>query len=160
MNLNRRNLLKQLGAGIAASSLLAPQHAAADSSESASDSQSPPQHLEPIRLDRNENAYGASPKAIAAIQEAATGISRYQDSSVLLKTLADHHSETTSGANRAIKAEQIVLGCGSSDVLRMAASAFLAPGATLIMATPTCDLIAQYGRSRGATIISSQPAAV
>jgi histidinol-phosphate aminotransferase len=151
MNLNRRNLLKQLGAGIAASSLLAPQRASADSSESALDSKAPPQHLEPIRLDRNENAYGASPKAIAAIQETATGTSRYQDSSVLQKSLADHHSETTSGANQ-VKPEQIVLGCGSSDVLRMAASAFLAPGATLITATPTCDLIAQYGRSRGATI--------
>jgi histidinol-phosphate aminotransferase len=148
MNLNRRNLLKRLAAGMAAGSL----RASADSVASALDSEVIPQHLEPIRLDRNENAYGASQKAIAAIQEAATGSSRYQDSSVLLKTLAEHHSETTSGANHAINPEQIVVGCGSSDVLRMAASAFLAPGATLIMATPTCDLIARYGRSRGATI--------
>jgi histidinol-phosphate aminotransferase len=152
MNLNRRNLLKQFGAGIAASSLLAPRRTSADSSEFALDAKAPPQHQDPIRLDRNENAYGASPKAIAAIQETATGTSRYQDSSVLLKSLADHHSQTTSGANHVIKPEQIVLGCGSSDVLRMAASAFLAPGAALIMATPTCDLIAQFGRSRGATI--------
>ena len=54
--------------------------------------------------------------------------------------------------NHGIKPEQIVVGCGSSDVLRMAASAFLVPGATLIMAAPTCDLIAKYGRSSGATI--------
>ena len=152
MNLNRRNLLKQFGAGIAASSLLTPQSASADSSEFALDTKAPSQHQDPIRLDRNENAYGASPKAIEAIQETATGTSRYQDSSVLLKSLADHHSETTSGANHVIKPEQIVLGCGSSDVLRMAASAFLAPGATLITAAPTCDLIAKYGRSKGATV--------
>ncbi|HXM90399.1 MAG TPA: aminotransferase class I/II-fold pyridoxal phosphate-dependent enzyme [Candidatus Dormibacteraeota bacterium] len=153
MNLNRRNLLKQLGAGIAASSVLSPRRtSAAEISESASDPSVAPQHLELIRLDRNENAYGASPKAIAAMKEAATGTSRYQDSSVFLKTLADHHSETTSGVKQSIKPEQIVVGCGSSDVLRMAASAFLNPGATLILATPTCDLIAQYGRSRGATI--------
>jgi histidinol-phosphate aminotransferase len=152
MNLNRRNLLKQLGAGIAASSLLAPPRASADSNEPASDSKAAQQHAEPIRLDRNENAYGASQKATAAIEETAKGTSRYQDSSVLSKTLAAHHNEATPGANQVIKPEQIVVGCGSSDVLRMAASAFLAPGATLIVPAPTCDLIAKYGQSRGATI--------
>ena len=136
--------------------MLSPRRtSAAEISESASDPSVAPQHLELIRLDRNENAYGASPKAIAAMKEAATGTSRYVDSSVFLKTLADHHSETTSGVTRSIKPEQIVVGCGSSDVLRMAASAFLNPGAMLVMATPTCDLIAQYGRSRGENHSSS-----
>jgi histidinol-phosphate aminotransferase len=153
MNLNRRNLLKQLGAGIAVNSVLAPQLAsAADISESSPDSALSPQHREPIRLDRNENAYGASQKAIAAIQEAAKGSSHYPDSSALRKTLAAHHTDATSPANQSVKPEQIVVGCGSSDVLRMAASAFLVPGATLIMAAPTCELIANYGRSSGATI--------
>ena len=153
MNLNRRNLLKQLGAGIAASSLLAPRRASAHSSESILDSKTPPQLPEPIRLDRNENAYGASQKAVAAIQETAIGTSHYPDSNVLLKNLADHHRKAALGGNQVIKPEQIVVGCGSSDVLRMAASAFLTPGTTLIMAVPTCDLIAKYGRSRGATVI-------
>src|SRR6202035_6178353 len=44
-------------------------------------------------------------------------------------------------------------GCGSTDVLRTAATAFLAPGAMLIMATPTCDLLGNFARSRGATVI-------
>jgi histidinol-phosphate aminotransferase len=153
MTLNRRNLLKQLGAGVAASSLLAPSRASADSSESALDSKVVPQHLEPIHLDRNENAYGASHKAIAAIQGTAKETSRYPDSSVLQKALADYHSEATSGGHHVVKPDQIILGCGSSDVLRMAASAFLAPGATLILASPTCDLIAKYGRCRGATVL-------
>jgi histidinol-phosphate aminotransferase len=153
MNLNRRNLLKQLGAGIAASSVIAPQHASAvDIRESAPDSKVSSQHREPIRLDRNENAYGASQKAIAAMQEAAKGSSHYPDSSVLQKTIAVHHNDATSRAHHGIEPEQIVVGCGSSDVLRMAASAFLVPGATLIMAVPTCDIIAGYGRSRSATI--------
>jgi len=153
MNLNRRNLLKQLGAGIAASSVIAPQHASAvDIRESAPDSKVSALHREPIRLDRNENAYGASQKAITAMQEAAKGSSQYPDSSVLQKTLAVHHNDATSRAHHGIEPEQIVVGCGSSDVLRMAASAFLVPGATLIMAVPTCDIIAGYGRSRGATI--------
>ena len=152
MTLNRRNLLKQLSAGFAASSLLAPRRTSADIFESVVDSKVSPRHLEPIRLDRNENAYGASPKAIAAIQETAKETSHYPDSTVLLKALADHHSQGNSGINHVVKPEQIVVGCGSSDVLRMAASAFLAPGATLITAAPTCDLIAKYGRSKGATV--------
>jgi histidinol-phosphate aminotransferase len=152
MTVNRRNLIKQLGAGIAASSLL-PRRASADTSESALTSKAAPQPPEPIRLDRNENAYGASQKAIAALQKAAKETSRYPDSNAFLKNLADYHNEATSSGNQVIKPEQVVLGCGSSDVLRMTASAFLAPGATLIMATPTCDLIANYGRSRGATVI-------
>ena len=153
MTVNRRNLLKQLGAGIAASSLLASRPASADTGESLPASETLPKHLEPIRLDRNENAYGASRKAIAALQEAAKDTSRYADSGAFLKTLADYHREAISGGGRIIKPEQIVVGCGSTDVLRMAAAAFLAPGATLIMATPTCDLIAKFGRSSGATII-------
>lgn len=152
MTVNRRNLLKQLGAGIATTSLLAPRPASADIGEATLDSKVSPQHGEPIRLDRNENAYGPSQKAIAAIRETATEAKRYPDSSVLQKTLADYHSKASSGAKQLIKPEQIVVGCGSSDVLRMAASAFLAPGAALIMAAPTCDLIAKYGRSRGATV--------
>ena len=153
MTVNRRSLLKQLGAGIAAGSLLASRPASADTGESLPAPKALPKHLEPIRLDRNENAYGPSQQAIAAIQEAATGTSRYPDSNVLQKTLADYHSEATPGVNRLIKPEQIVVGCGSTDVLRTAAAAFLAPGATLIMATPTCDLLAKFARGRGASVI-------
>jgi len=152
MTVNRRNLLKQLGAGIAATSLLAPRRASADIGEFPSDSLAHPEGSEPIRLDRNENAYGPSQKAIAAIQEAAAGTKRYPDSSVLQKALADYHGDVTSGVNRVINPQQIVVGCGSSDVLRMAAAAFLGHNATLIMAVPTCDVIAKYGRSKGASV--------
>ena len=156
MTVNRRNLLKQLSAGIATSSLLASRPASADTGESLPASETLPKHLEPIRLDHNENAYGASRKAIAALQEAAKDTSRYGDSGAFLKTLADYHREAISGVRHITKPEQIVVGCGSTDVLRMAAAAFLAPGATLITATPTCDLIAKFGRSRGANVIEVQ----
>jgi histidinol-phosphate aminotransferase len=153
MTVNRRNLLKQLGAGIAASSLLATSPASAEIGECLPASKTLPKHTEPIRLDRNENAYGASRKAIAALQEAAKDTSRYADSGAFLKTLTDYHRNAISGVSPVIKPEQIVVGCGSTDVLRMAAATFLAPSATLIMATPTCDLLANFARSRGATVI-------
>ena len=153
MTVNRRSLLKQLGAGIAAGSLLASRPASADTGESLPAPKALPKHLEPIRLDRNENAYGASRKAIAALQEAAKDTSRYSDSGAFLKTLADYHREAISGVDHITKPEQIVVGCGSTDVLRTTAAAFLVPGATLIMATPTCDLLAKFARSRGASVI-------
>lgn len=155
MKLNRRNLLKQLGAGVAASSLLTPARAAAEISNSADDphvaGESPARFDGPIRLDRNENAYGASAKAVDAIRQSAGQISRYEDASALRKTIAAHHAESHQ-ATRAVTADKIVLGCGSTDVLRMAACAFLGAGKTLIQATPTCELMASYARQKGAAV--------
>lgn len=144
MTLDRRSLLKQLGVGIAASSIFAPERAAADAQAATSAGKAALEHVGPIRLDRNENAYGASKKTIAAIQEAANQAHLYPETAMLQNALAARHS---------VKPEQIVLGCGSSDVLRMAAAAFLNSEKTLILATPTCELIAGYARDHGATVM-------
>lgn len=53
----------------------------------------------------------------------------------------------------AVKPEQVVLGCGSSELLQMAAAAFLGPGRKLIMASPTFELIARFARKAGAEIV-------
>src|SRR5262249_29621366 len=72
-----------------------------------------------IRLDRNENAYGASPFALTAMRDSLNDTNRYPDSEEMLRErLAAFHR---------VKVEQVVLGCGSSEVLGMAAAAFLAP---------------------------------
>jgi histidinol-phosphate aminotransferase len=42
--------------------------------------------------------------------------------------------------------EQIVLGCGSGEVLRMADMAFLAPGKTVVAAEPTFEAVLSYAR--------------
>ena len=152
MTLDRRSLLKQLGIGMAASSFLAPGRTSAAMNEATPGARAALEHSGPIRLDRNENPYGVSKKAIAAIQETANQANYYPEPNILQNTLAAHHSETRLGGAQRLKPEQIVLGCGSSDVLRMIASAFLNSGNTLILATPTCDLIAGYGRDKGATV--------
>jgi histidinol-phosphate aminotransferase len=152
MRLNRRNLLKQLGAGMAAGSFLAPAHASTQTNQSAGGANQGAKIGGPIRLDHNENAYGASEKAVAAIQGTAHQSSLYPDLHNLQNTLASHHSEMRSGRANELKPEQIVLGCGSSDVLRMSAFAFLGVGKTLIQAAPTCDLIAGCARQKGATV--------
>jgi histidinol-phosphate aminotransferase len=142
MNIGRRNLLKQIGGTLAAGSVLAPARALANrSGESFSDG-SPEAHGA-VHLDRNENGYGASPKAIAAVKEAAAQASLYSDGAKLREAIAQHHHA---------KPEQIILGCGSSDVLRMAAATFAGQGTTLISPSPTCDLIANFARAAGAKI--------
>ena len=51
-----------------------------------------------------------------------------------------------------VRLEQVTLGCGSGDILRIAAETFLGPGKSLVMATPTFDAIAGYARAGGAEI--------
>src|SRR5579864_1388089 len=72
----------------------------------------------PIILSRNENAYGPSQKVIASMQHSLQFANRYPDPSVsaLHERIAQSHS---------IKSEQLVLGCGSGEILSIAASSFL-----------------------------------
>ncbi len=74
-----------------------------------------------IKLASNENPYGPSPRAIAAMQEAARHVGLYPDGSghELKSKLAKLHGVTR---------EHITLGNGSNDTLVMVAEAFLAPG--------------------------------
>jgi histidinol-phosphate aminotransferase len=51
-----------------------------------------------------------------------------------------------------VRSEQITLGCGSADILRIAAETFLGPGKSLVMATPTFDTIAGYARASGTEV--------
>jgi histidinol-phosphate aminotransferase len=49
--------------------------------------------------------------------------------------------------------EQVLLGAGSTDVLRMAAQAFLGPQRSLVVADPTFDALEHYARSLEAPVI-------
>jgi histidinol-phosphate aminotransferase len=101
----------------------------------------------PIRLDRNENAYGPSEKAIAAMREAASFANRYPDSECdeLASRIAQMHGVTP---------EQVVPGCGSSEILRGLTATCLGPGKKLVMASPSWNLIADFARRAGAEIVA------
>jgi histidinol-phosphate aminotransferase len=152
MTLDRRRLLKQFGVGIAATSLVRPPRTSASVDDVTLNGTMAVEKRGTIRLDRNENAYGTSKKAVAAIQDAANQANRYPDAKFLQDALAAHHNSTRKGNVPRLTPEHIVPGCGSSEVLRMAASAFLTPGKTLILAVPTCDLPAIYARGKGAAV--------
>jgi len=99
----------------------------------------------PVLLDSNENAYGPSPEAYASLEGSAAIANRYpkHEYEDLAEAIAAKHS---------VKPEQVTLGCGSSENLRMAAEAFLGPGRTLIYATPTFEFIAHRAGDTGAQL--------
>jgi histidinol-phosphate aminotransferase len=92
-----------------------------------------------VQLNSNENPYGPFPAALEALARSQAAASRYPDAAEeeLALALARHHG---------VKPEQIVLGCGSSDVLRMADAAFLGPGRTVVAAEPTFEAVLAYAK--------------
>ena len=143
MHICRRDLLRQLGVAITSAGLLP---ALGETSllpvKSAAGATSP---AKPIRLNRNESPYGPCEKANEAMREAIDLANRYPG-----QELEDLRS-TISTLN-GVRSEQITLGCGSTDILRIAAESFLGPGKSLVMATPTFNAIAGYARASGTEI--------
>ncbi len=98
-----------------------------------------------VKLSANENPYGPCPLAREAITRFTPLVSRYGDMAVgqLLERIAKLHD---------IPREWLVLGNGSSEVLRMAAGAFLKPGKTVVTGDPTYESPARYARVVGAEV--------
>jgi len=101
-----------------------------------------------VRLNSNENAYGPSPKVSETIASVVAGANRYPR--MQYGSLREHIA-----ARHGIKPEQVLLGCGSTEVLRMAAFAFLGSGKRVIHAAPTFEAIEHYANAAG-----SEPIAV
>ena len=100
-----------------------------------------------VRLNRNEAAYGPSPRAIAAIQENAADLTnRFPDveSADLSDRLAAMHL---------VSPEQIVMGYRSSDILRSGGRSG-GSGKKVITAVPTFDLMGRCAERRGADVIA------
>ena len=99
-----------------------------------------------VSLDSNENPYGPSPLAIEAMLRAPSYASRYPDrlENPLVDDLARQHRVTP---------DQIVLGCGSGEILKMAGAAFLGPGKTLVAAEPTFEAVLRFAGLEEATSI-------
>jgi histidinol-phosphate aminotransferase len=100
-----------------------------------------------IHLDSNENPYAPSTKVADAIRSSIGNANRYprMEYKSLLERIAGFHS---------VKPERVLLGCGSTEILRVAAFAFLGNGKQLIQATPTFEAIEHYARAAGSEVIS------
>jgi histidinol-phosphate aminotransferase len=92
-----------------------------------------------VRLNFNENPYGPSPKALAALDGSGHLANRYPDESYrdVIVTLAQKFN---------LKPENIILGCGSTEILRAADDAFLDLSRNVIAAEPTFEAVLAYAR--------------
>jgi histidinol-phosphate aminotransferase len=120
MPLSRRRLLEGIGAGLVAAAAR-PSLAQARAATGI------------IRLHRNENPYGPSPEVIAAMRKAAANTAnRFPnvESEALRRAVAAHHR---------VQADQVVVGCGSTDILRLAATVFAGTRKRIVTASPTFD---------------------
>jgi histidinol-phosphate aminotransferase len=150
--LTRRGFIRSLGMGAAAGAALAVSPLPIEGFEpwrsvQAVDAKTAlgARRASAILLNSNENAYGPLPRTTAIMQQSLTWANRYPDFEydALITTIADQHK---------VQPHQVLAGCGSTEILRIAASAFLAPGKKLIVASPTFEAIAAYAGSTGAQV--------
>ena len=126
MPLSRRHFLSRVPVGVAATAVLIPtlsEAAAAAAANAVAVS-------EPILLNSNENPYGPFPSVQAAMQAALRKANRYPDHQYreLIDRIASYNN---------VAPEQVILGIGSTEILKMAADAFTGPDRPLILADPT-----------------------
>ena len=133
--LSRRSLARLLGAAAGATLLeRAPAAALAGVSSTTSGAAAGP-----IRLNANENPYGPCKPSLDALAGCGSLASLYPGA-------IQEEVRQTIAAQHGVGPDQIALGCGSSDILRMADSAFLAPGQKIVAAEPTFEAVLNYAK--------------
>jgi len=139
-SLSRRGLAKLFGAGVAYAAL------APAARPSLHLLRAPAPAGGPIRLSANENPYGPSPRAFEAMREAFAVSCRYPDELAreLAADLARLHG---------VAREQVLLGDGSSEILKLAAAACSGPGRRAVVADPTFEALGHYARAGGAEVV-------
>jgi histidinol-phosphate aminotransferase len=100
-----------------------------------------------VRLSANENPYGPSAQAHDAMKNAHGVCNRYPDEAndVLIDKIAKINN---------INRDQIVLGDGSSEILKLCAETFTGPTqGKLVVADPTFEAILEYSKACGADVV-------
>lgn len=145
MPLSRRTFLRRMGAGATAAAVAPPltRQLLFASSEPARTTQPGG----PVLLNGNENAYGQFPSVADAMQQALHYCNRYpfKEWDRLTSAIAGRH---------ALPEDQVLLGNGSTELLRVCAQTFTGPGKTLITPTPTFEALGRYAQIFGAEVIT------
>jgi histidinol-phosphate aminotransferase len=143
---SRRSFLSAIGSGLAATgSACAARHGAGAASVPLRRRTGPVSSAEVLRLGANENPYGPAPAALRAIGEALPEANRYAFSAMndTGAALAEHLH---------VPGTHVVLGCGSSEILEAAVSAFTSRDKSLVTAAPTFELPATRAATNGADV--------
>jgi histidinol-phosphate aminotransferase len=139
LSISRRKFAQLLGVG-AAASLVRPALSFANSP-------GPAAAASVVRLSANENPYGPSSKAFKAIDDAFGLACRYPDehNNVLIDKLAQINS---------VNRNQILLGDGSSEILKLCAETFTGKEhSTLVAGDPTFEAILNNASVNGAQVV-------
>jgi histidinol-phosphate aminotransferase len=142
LSISRRRFAHLLGVG-AAAAIVRPRFSVATERPSV---KTAPTGSVVVRLSANENPYGPSPQAHAAMNNSFDVCCRYPDEAndVLIDKIAK-----INGVNR----EQIVLGDGSSEILKLCAETFTGPTqGKLIAPDPTFEAILEYSKACGGEV--------
>jgi histidinol-phosphate aminotransferase len=142
ISLSRREFVQLLSAG-AAAALVKPALSCAKQPERFS----LPSALGIVRLSANENPYGPSPKALRAITDSFGLACRYPDehNNVLIDKLAKLNN---------IDRDQVLLGNGSGEILKLCAETFTGPQrGKLVAADPTFEAIIKNAGANGAEVV-------
>ncbi|MBW2458326.1 MAG: aminotransferase class I/II-fold pyridoxal phosphate-dependent enzyme [Deltaproteobacteria bacterium] len=95
------------------------------------------------RLNKNENPYGPSPRAIEAITRGLTEANRYVHSLQLRQALAQHHG---------VEVDMIRLGTGSGEILRVIPIAMMRKGGDVVSTRQTYRATPGVAEQLGATV--------
>ncbi len=100
----------------------------------------------PILLDSNENAYGPFPSVASAARDALHVGNRYpfREQHQLQEAVAAYHK---------ISRNQVLLGNGSTEMLRVSPCAFCGPSRKVVVAEPTFESIADYAERMRAEVV-------
>ncbi len=99
-----------------------------------------------VRLSSNENPFGPSPLALKAMTDAFGLAWRYPDE------YADMLAERLAKVHR-VPADQILLGNGSGEILKLSAAAFTDQGKKVVVADPTFEAIARHATTAQAEVV-------
>ncbi len=98
-----------------------------------------------VRIDSNENPNGPGEGVFAAIRDSFGVANRYPrgEERLALEAIA---------AARGVKVDHLMLGCGSTEILRVVTAAFAGPGRALVQASPTFEVMGRFAPAIGAPV--------
>jgi histidinol-phosphate aminotransferase len=134
-NLSRRSFSKMVGVGVVSAALLPARL-----------SRAAPATANIVRLSSNENPYGPAPAALKAMTDGFSLAWRYPDEHADL--LVDELARING-----VPSDQILLGDGSGEILKLAAAAFTSNDKKIVVANPTFEAIARHASVSRAEVV-------
>jgi histidinol-phosphate aminotransferase len=98
-----------------------------------------------VRLDSNENPNGPGEKVFAAIRSSFDVANRYP-------RVEQRDAVNAIAAARGVKPENLMLGCGSTEILRVVTAAFCGPDRALVQGAPTFEVMGNFAPAVGASV--------